>query len=206
MAAKGKVVKTSPSTAVSGVAAARQGILKQTTRGENPLARPLWNYISKQYPGTSFLGIWGDKAHQQRKSDHNSGNALDIGFKTPDQGKAILQDVLAQPGIKYAIYGRDVYYPNGKISYGGTPYDHSTHVHVSFNGDPNADPNQIGAQGPKTGTPYGGSSIGGMNMPRIPLSALQGTMLHDMMTQQATQLGLNPSKLFLMNGRIYEGA
>lgn len=103
--------------------------------GENPAARSLFNDVKALFPDVTFKGIIGDPKHKARISDHNSGNAVDIGFSNPTEGRQILEQVLKDPRTRMAILGKDVYYPDGKGGYrvekGGASSDHKTHVHVS---------------------------------------------------------------------------
>lgn len=106
--------------------------------GVNPLAKSTWQDVSSQYPGVKFLGIWGDKRHQKTDSDHNTGDALDIGITGVDQGNQIAQRMIkeaADRNVKYIIWNRQIWNPSESNSW--RPYKgknpHTTHVHVSFN-------------------------------------------------------------------------
>lgn len=106
--------------------------------GANPIAEQTWEEISSEFEGVKHLGIWGDKRHQKTKSDHNTGDALDIGIKSKEQGEQIAQKLLkeaADRNIKYVIWNRQIWNPS--VSNQWRPYNgdnpHDTHVHVSFN-------------------------------------------------------------------------
>lgn len=169
--------------------------------GENPLARPLFKQIASEFAGVKNLGIWGDPAHQKRKSDHNTGDAIDIGFGSNfDTGRKILQRVLQQPGTKYAILGRDVYYPDGRVSRGGTKMNHDTHVHVSFLRDG------------KSGSGYaaGAGSTAGMSAapqpaaPQYRLSDYAGTTIYNHLRGIAqTVPDIDLDSIYIQGGRIY---
>jgi hypothetical protein len=82
-------------------------------------------------------GIWGDKAHQQRVSDHNTGDAEDFGFKDPKDAQGAIQKLQSeakQRGVKYIIYNKQIWNP--EISDEWRPYTgpnpHSDHIHVSY--------------------------------------------------------------------------
>lgn len=109
-------------------------------KGANPMIYTLWNTLKPKYPNIKSWGIWGDKAHQQRKSDHNTGDAIDIAIANTGEGNSIVREVIDGNNngpykgyVKYIIFNRQIWNP----SQGTRPYSgsnpHSTHVHVSFN-------------------------------------------------------------------------
>ena len=109
--------------------------------GANPEAEETWSDISSQYPGVQNYGIWGDKEHRKRKSDHNTGDALDIGIKDESQGTEIAQKLIKEAqdrNIKYIIWNRQIWNPS--VSNDWRPYSgespHTDHIHVSFNRNP----------------------------------------------------------------------
>src|SRR4051794_18897558 len=56
-------------------------------------------------------GTWGDLRHQKKKSDHNTGDAIDV---TNDPAKGPAGDNLAayairDPRVKYVIWNRRIY-------------------------------------------------------------------------------------------------
>jgi hypothetical protein len=110
----------------------------RSSSGANPVAEQTWEEVSSQFEGVKHLGIWGDKRHQKTKSDHNSGDALDIGIKDSNQGEQIAQKLIKEAqdkNIKYIIWNKQIWNPS--ISDSWRPYNgdnpHTTHVHVSFN-------------------------------------------------------------------------
>jgi len=113
---------------------------KYNFAGVNPVIEQTWDEILKQYAGVRMSGIWGDKKHRQRESDHNTGNALDIGIVNIDQGNKIAEQIISQAKekrVKYVIFNRRVWNPQeGWHKYiptkanGNNP--HTTHVHISF--------------------------------------------------------------------------
>jgi len=109
--------------------------------GANEEAEQTWEDISKEFQGVKHLGIWGDKKHQARKSDHNSGDALDIGIQNTDQGTQIAQKLIKEAqdrNVKYIIWNRQIWNPSESPDW--RPYNgenpHTSHVHVSFNRNP----------------------------------------------------------------------
>jgi len=113
--------------------------------GANPIAEQTWQEISSQFQGVKNYGIWGDKAHQKKVSDHNTGDALDIGILGVDQGTQIAQKLIKEAqdkNVKYIIWNKQIWNPS--VSNSWRPYDgenpHTDHVHVSFNrGSDNSD-------------------------------------------------------------------
>lgn len=109
--------------------------------GINPFALSTFEDISKEFKGVANLGYWGDRSHKKRKSDHNLGDAVDLGIKDIEVGNNIASKLVqeaADRNIKYIIFNRQIwnakdgwktYTPNK--SNGNNP--HTDHVHVSFN-------------------------------------------------------------------------
>lgn len=106
--------------------------------GVNPYLQETANDIFGSYKGVSNLGVWGDKAHQQRQSDHNTGDAQDFGASDPKMGEQIiskLQNEAKDRNVKYIIYNGRIWDPsksNDWRKYNG-PDPHTTHIHVSYN-------------------------------------------------------------------------
>lgn len=113
--------------------------------GINPFAISTFDDISKEFKGVANLGYWGDKSHKKRKSDHNMGDAVDLGIKDIEMGNNIASKLVqeaADRNIKYIIFNRQIWNPTDgwkkytpNKSNGNNP--HTSHVHVSFN-TPNA--------------------------------------------------------------------
>ena len=109
-------------------------------RGGNPMIYTMWNTLKPKYPNIKSWGIWGDRAHQQRKSDHNTGDAIDIAISNVNEGNNIVREVISGNSngpykgyVKYIIFNRQIWNPSqGTRSYSGSN-PHSAHVHVSFN-------------------------------------------------------------------------
>lgn len=106
--------------------------------GVNPTAEQTWQEVSSQFQGVKNLGIWGDEAHKKTVSDHNTGDALDIGILGVDQGTQIAQKLINEAqnkNIKYIIWNKQIWNPSVSNSWraynGDNP--HTDHVHVSFN-------------------------------------------------------------------------
>lgn len=111
---------------------------KVSSSGVNPMASQTWNDYSQEFKGLTNLGIWGDKSHKARKSDHNTGDALDVGIKDINQGSAVAQKLIEDAknrNVKYIIFNNKIWNPS--ISNEWRPYTgkdpHKGHVHVSFN-------------------------------------------------------------------------
>jgi len=109
----------------------------------NPMAQKTWDDISTKFKGVTNLGIGGDWKHKLRTSDHNTGNALDIGINSITAGNQIAQKLINEASdrnIKYLIFNRRIWSPNsGWQTYtpnkqnGNDP--HTDHVHASFYGN-----------------------------------------------------------------------
>jgi hypothetical protein len=106
--------------------------------GANPVAEQTWKEVSSQFQGVQNWGIWGDANHKKSVSDHNTGDALDIGITGLDQGNEIAQKLIKEAqdkNIKYIIWNKQIWNPS--VSNSWRPYNgkspHTDHVHVSFN-------------------------------------------------------------------------
>ena len=74
----------------------------------------------------------GDKAHQERKSDHNTKDAIDI-VNFNGNETSILSDLQKDPTVSYIIFNKKIWKPNvGWSAYKGEN-PHTNHIHVSFN-------------------------------------------------------------------------
>ncbi len=92
----------------------------------------------KERFGVSNLGIWGDEAHQRRKSDHNTGDAVDLGVSSIEQGDSVVDALVREAdarGIKYIIFNNKIWSTarrdEGWRNYTGSN-PHTGHAHVSF--------------------------------------------------------------------------
>jgi len=109
-------------------------------KGGNPVIYPFWDSLKSKYSSIKDYGIWGDASHQQRKSDHNTGDAIDVGINNVNEGTNVFNDIIASGSsgqfagsVKYAIFNGQIWSPEkGLRPYTGTN-PHNGHVHVSFN-------------------------------------------------------------------------
>jgi hypothetical protein len=108
--------------------------------GEAPAIQQLRTDANAAWPkrNKSWDGTWGDTSHKARKSDHNTGDAMDV---TSDPASGAAGDVVAayairDPRVKYVIWNRRIYdtrHPGA----GWRPYSkwkkmpHDHHVHIS---------------------------------------------------------------------------
>jgi len=103
--------------------------------GVNPNVYTLWDSVTAQYPNVENWGIWGDEAHKKRKSDHNTGDAIDIAIKNNNGNEVagLIVEQAAASNVKYVIHNRRIWKPStGWQPYKGS-HAHDEHVHVSFN-------------------------------------------------------------------------
>lgn len=105
--------------------------------GLNPHLTSFLNGVNRDYPGRKKAsdGTWGDRAHQARKSDHNTGDAVDITHDPASgaDGDTIAARALKDPNVKYVIWNRRIYNtarPGWRKYTGSNP--HTQHVHISF--------------------------------------------------------------------------
>lgn len=109
----------------------------QRNQGVNPYLQETAQDIFSNYD-VSNLGVWGDKSHQQRQSDHNTGDAQDFGVSDPNMGSEIVNKLQSEAGernVKYIIYNGRIWNPSVSPEwrkYSG-PDPHNTHIHVSYN-------------------------------------------------------------------------
>ena len=107
-----------------------------TPPGENPMARKTFRDFQTEFSGITNMGIWGDARHREKKSDHNTADALDIGIKNIDQGNQVVQKLIKEAkdrNIKYIIFNSRIWDAKSNTwsaYYGDNP--HKTHVHTSF--------------------------------------------------------------------------
>lgn len=105
--------------------------------GLNPYVTSFVQGVNRDFPGRKKAsdGTWGDKAHQARKSDHNTGDAVDITHDPASgaDGDVIAARALANPNVTYVIWNGRIY---NKARPGWRKYNgsnqHTKHVHVSF--------------------------------------------------------------------------
>jgi hypothetical protein len=107
----------------------------------NPMVSQTWQDLNKEFKGIQNKGTWGDQKHKQRKSDHNTGNALDVGIESRTQGDAVVGKLIKEAdtrNINYIIFNKKIWNPTeGWKDYvptkanGNNP--HTDHVHISFN-------------------------------------------------------------------------
>lgn len=126
-----------------------------------PSLETLWGQVRATWSkrNTAADGTIGDAAHARTESDHNPDpetgvvRALDL-TATKAQAKRILEAVVGDERVAYAIYDRRIWTP-GK---GWQPYSgsnpHSGHVHVSLKHDEDAENDR---------TPWKGLEMARMN-------------------------------------------
>lgn len=103
----------------------------------NPYVIQSQNDLMSKYK-VGNLGIWGDEAHQKRASDHNTGDAQDFTFDSPQTADAAIAQLMKEAKerkVKYIVYNGRIWNPS--ISPDWRPYKgtnpHKSHFHVSYN-------------------------------------------------------------------------
>lgn len=148
-----RITNTSPVVEASPVenVSTNKASSKASSSGANIMAEQTWNDYSQEFKGLTNLGIWGDTSHKARKSDHNTGDALDLGIRDLNQGSAIAQKLIEDAknrNVKYIIFNNKIWNPS--ISNEWRPYKgkdpHKGHVHVSFNRSNNSSQQATGSQ------------------------------------------------------------
>lgn len=97
----------------------------------NQLLKKSYLTLKQKYPTIGTNGIAGDAAHQQRDSDHNTMDAIDI-VKFGNNSTAIIGDLQKDKNVKYIIFNKQIWNPKD----GWKPYTgknpHTDHIHVSY--------------------------------------------------------------------------
>ncbi|EYF08797.1 hypothetical protein [Chondromyces apiculatus] len=106
--------------------------------GEAPAIQQARTDANTKWPNRNKKsdGTWGDKKHQERASDHNTGDAIDITHDPASgaDGDKIAAIAIRDPRVKYVIWNRRMYTPG---TGGWVPYKHrdkmphDKHVHIS---------------------------------------------------------------------------
>ncbi len=108
--------------------------------GEAPAIQQLRTDVNAAWPKRSKAtdGTWGDARHQKKKSDHNSGDAMDVTHDPVNgpSGDTIAAYAIRDPRVKYVIWNRRIY-DKRRSELGWRPYSdwkahpHDHHVHIS---------------------------------------------------------------------------
>ncbi len=116
--------------------------------GLNPRLVEFQKLVDQSFPNRPVDWTWGDTSHKARKSDHNTGDAVDVRVDGAKADK-VIDLALKDPNTKYIIHNRRIWTRTGGWKpFTGTYKDgrkkdpHLHHVHVSFyrkaaQGDPN---------------------------------------------------------------------
>lgn len=116
--------------------------------GEAPAIVQLRSDANATWPSRNKKsdGTWGDTSHKGRKSDHNTGDAIDV---TDDSGGAdgdvVAAYAIRDPRVKYVIWNRRIYdtrkpgwRPYSKWK--SMPHDHHVHISVKQAGRADSSP------------------------------------------------------------------
>jgi len=116
--------------------------------GLNPKLVEFQHLVDKSFPNRPADWTWGDTSHKARKSDHNSGDAVDVRVEGANADK-VIDIALKDPNVKYVIHNQRIWTRSGgwkpfvgRYKDGRKKDPHTHHVHVSFyhkaaQGDPN---------------------------------------------------------------------
>lgn len=103
----------------------------------NPSIQKTQTDLYSEFPEIKDMGTWGDKSHQARVSDHNTGDAWDVGVPS-SSGKTLVEKLRGEAkdrNIKYIIYNGKIWNPTVSSEwrdYTG-PDKHTDHAHISYN-------------------------------------------------------------------------
>ena len=127
--------------------------------GEAPAVQQLRTDANTAYPkrDKSWDGTWGDTAHKARKSDHNTGDAMDITSDPASgaDGNVVAAYAIRDPRVKYVIWNRRIYDTRnpGKgwqpySKWKTMPHDHHVHISVTQAGRADTSPWAFNTYGP----------------------------------------------------------
>ncbi len=125
--------------------------------GEAPAIQQLRTDVNTAWPrrNKEWDGTWGDTAHKARKSDHNTGDAIDVtnDHATGVDGDTIAAYAIRDPRVKYVIWNRRIYTADNPgwrpySHWKNMPHDHHVHVSVKEAGRADTSPWPWMMQGP----------------------------------------------------------
>lgn len=134
---------------IQGLARQANGAVRMQS-GLPPATQAAWRFAALTWPGIVQITSWGDKAHEQRRSCHNTGQALDLriakGAKATPAETALGQQIADYFVANAAKHDARVVIFNSRIAsarrgwtwrpYGGPGRSpHTNHVHVSIGCD-----------------------------------------------------------------------
>jgi hypothetical protein len=132
----------------------------------SPAARQALADATRRWPSRSKVtdGIMGDRRHQQIKSDHNQGNAVDITHdpRAGCDGAVIAAFAIQDPRVTYVIFNRRKY-ERSRPDVGWRPFrgdPHTGHCHISIRADMRGDTR-----------PWGWATAAGASLPVEPAPA-----------------------------------
>ncbi|MGV0607375.1 tape measure protein [Mycolicibacterium sp. XJ1904] len=108
-----------------------------------PATAAVQNYLRNQIGFTGTIGGWREP---DGYNEHSSGKALDVMISGPQEGYALLPNMLTRPGVEYVIWDNKMWYPDGSTSAYTGPNPHTDHLHVKTFGTGGD------VRGPGTGT------------------------------------------------------
>lgn len=156
-------VTSSVSGAVSVASSSVGSLFARNKDGSNVMATKALQDMKDMF-GAGNDGIFSSSGHKAKwgKSDHDTGDAVDLHVSSIAQGNKIaeyLRTNYVKYGIKYLIFNKRIWNPSISMEWrpytrkGGDP--HTAHVHVSFS------KGSIGAQDEADNKNGGGAASGG---------------------------------------------
>lgn len=117
-------------------------------QGLPPATQAVWRHAATTWPAIVSIASWGDKAHQERPSCHNTGQAVDLQVargSTPTPTEVALGDTIAayyranaaKHDVRVVIWNRRI--ASARRGWEWRPYrgtsPHTRHVHLSIGCD-----------------------------------------------------------------------
>lgn len=131
-----------------GLTSTPSGPMVRMQQGLPPATQAVWRHAATTFPGIVSIAAWGDRAHQARRSCHNTGQAVDIQVArgtnpTPadialgDRIASYYRDNAAKHDVRVVIWNRRI--ASARRGWTWRPYGgsspHTRHVHLSIGCD-----------------------------------------------------------------------
>lgn len=97
----------------------------------SPTNQAIENYLRT---GLGFTGSIGGYRPPDGYNEHSSGHASDVMVQSPQEGMALLPNLLSRPGVKYILWNQQQWNPDGThtpmADRGSPTQNHMDHLHV----------------------------------------------------------------------------